>query len=389
MTPSYVVFQTLYDQIEVPFLSSVAGLVQSFSDYARRPIQAAMVLYIVFVGLMMAGGKGGSANEVMTHTLKLALIAWFATDATAYSTWVQQFFLVSLPADLANAVVTRAGGTAAPTAWAFDMIWQHSWEAGWSAWKQLSVADLGEEIVVVLFWMAALISVGLAFAIWMMSQIVLALYIIIGPLLIGLALFSATRSIFARWIGGMVSSVLLQVGILILLALTLRTEAALVVQIPSTVGPNVYTGLNLLLSCIVVFLLCGLLAFQMPGWATSLAGGMQFHGGALALIMLTQIKGATGAISGAGGAIDKGISSLRGGPSAPPGDSLSGANNGGRKEAWMQQIGGYDGLSDPNKSAATMAYGRWISAKPELGARHDLRDYVSYVQQQQASREDP
>ena len=44
-----------------------------------------------------------------------------------------------------------------------------------------------------------------AFAIWLISRVILALYIAIGPLLIGLALFPATRSIFEHWITALFS----------------------------------------------------------------------------------------------------------------------------------------------------------------------------------------
>lgn len=388
MTPTYVVFQTLYDQIQTPFIAGVTGLVASLSNYARQPVQVALVIYIAISGMVLAMGKGGSAGDTVTHLLKVAIVAWFATDATAYSTWVQQFFMTDLPNDLASAVVTGNGGAAGTTAWAFDMIWRHSWEAGWSVWKTLSVADLGEEIVVVLFWIAALLSVGIAFAIWMMSQIILALYIIIGPLVIVMVLFAPTRAITARWIGGILSSIFLQVGILILLTLTLRTEAGLVTQIPSTVGPNVYVGLNLLLACIAVFLLCGILAFQMPGWAASLAGGMQFHGGALALIMLTQMRGATSAISRTGGALNEGTDAVRRRLGAEaPGRTMSFATA--NSEPWMNSTGGYAGLSPTHQASATRSYQRWSAANPGLGARHPLGDYVAYVQRKTAERNAP
>ena len=190
-------------------------------------------------------------------------------------------------------MVQGNGGRAATNAAAFDIVWKQAWQAGLSVWQRLSVADLGEEIVVVLFWLAALVSVGIAFAIWLMSQIVLGLFIIVGPLMIGLALFGATKSIFQRWIGALISSVLLQVGILILLSLTIRTTAGLVVQIMTYNGSNVYEQLGLLLNGIIVFFLCGILAFQMPGWASSLAGGMAFHGGAVAYLLLRQMNSTT------------------------------------------------------------------------------------------------
>lgn len=383
MTPTYVLFQTIYDQVETPLLASVTGLVSSLTNYARAPVQVALVIYVAGYGILLSRGKGGSTGEAMERMLKLAIVAWFATEATAYSVWVQQFFMLDLPRDLASAVATGSGGTAQPTAWAFDMIWRHAFEAGWSVWKLFHYWDVGELSVIVLFWLAVIISVGIAFGIWMMSQITLALYIIVGPIVIPLVLFSATRSITANWISGILSKIFLQTGLLILLTLTLRTEASMLEQIATETGQNYYSGLNLLLGCIVVFLLCGIVAFQMPGWASSLAGGMQLHGGALALIFMTQMRGASSAASSTGSAIGGALDRMRGGVGRQAGENLSGSA---ASEPWMNGSGGYSALSPQLQAQATKSYEKWSAAKPGLAARHTLQDYVSYVQSEQAKR---
>ena len=318
-----VIFQTLFDQVETPLLAGVSGLVLSFSNYARAPIQAAMVLYVALTGWMMVQGKGGSSGQVLAHILKLALIAWFVTDATVYTTWVQNFFLTQLPADFSSAVVQGNNGQAVTSAGAFDIVWRQAWQAGLSVWQRLSVADLGEEIAVVLFWLFGIVAVGVAFAIWLKSQVVMGLYIIIGPLMIGLALFSATREIFARWISGLISTLFLQVGILILLALMLRVAAALVVQIMAYNGSNMYEQLGLLWGGVAVFVLLLILVWQMPAWASSLAGGMQFHAGAMALLLLSQVRGATGVVGATGSAMNRGADRIREGMRRPAQRSLS------------------------------------------------------------------
>ena len=257
---SFAIFQVLFDQLETPFLAGISALVASFSDYARAPLQAAFILYVAITGYKMMIGQGGSVTSTMQHLVKLIIAVWFATDATAYTTWVQNFFLTQLPNDLAQAVVQGNGGRAATNAAAFDIVWKQAWQAGLVVWQRLSVTDIGEEAVVLAFWLAAILSVGIAFAIWLMGQIVLRLFIIVGPLLIGLVLFDATKSIFSRWIGALLSSMLLQIGILILLSLTIRTTAGLVVQILTYHGTNAYEQIGLLLNGIIVFLLCGILA---------------------------------------------------------------------------------------------------------------------------------
>ena len=55
-----------------------------------------------------------------------------------------------------------------------------------------------------------------------------------------------------------------------------------------------------------------------------------------------------------------------------------------RTEPWMRQEGGYDALSDALQAAATRSYDEWARQKPNLARRHDLADYVRYVQDRQA-----
>jgi ATP-dependent exoDNAse (exonuclease V) alpha subunit len=51
----------------------------------------------------------------------------------------------------------------------------------------------------------------------------------------------------------------------------------------------------------------------------------------------------------------------------------------------MMERGGFDALSDDHKASAERSYEVWRTEKnPEAGARHDLRDYVAYVQRKWA-----
>ena len=52
----------------------------------------------------------------------------------------------------------------------------------------------------------------------------------------------------------------------------------------------------------------------------------------------------------------------------------------------MTQSGGFDGMSSEHQASAERSYARWAEDNPELGARHDLHDYVFYVQGKEAER---
>ena len=118
--------------------------------------------------------------------MKLCIVAWFATNGSVYTTWVQNFFLTVLPDDIIQAIVTAGNGNATINANSFDTIWKQSFEAGLRVWRLLDYWDFGEEIVIVIFWAAALVACITAFVVWFLSHVILWLFIIIGPLVLGL-----------------------------------------------------------------------------------------------------------------------------------------------------------------------------------------------------------
>jgi type IV secretion system protein VirB6 len=317
------VFQLIFDQMETPLLASVSRLVQAVSSYAQTALPAALVLYVALTGLLVMRGMGNfPASEWMTRVLKMGLVVWFITDATAYSSYVTDFALTKLPTELAN-VVSGAGTGLSVGAGTIDSVWEPARDAGWRVWERLGWDQWGEMAVVVVYWLAGLLSCAIGFTVWMLSHLVLALFIIVGPLLIVAVLFPVTAAMFERWIGALIACVLTQFGIVVLLTLTLKTEAVLTAKVIAYSGPNVYAQINLLLAIVGVFIFSAILAWQMPAWANTLAGGLHFHGAALAFMARNQAARA-GRMAAAGArAADRGITSAVDRIRRPPASSLS------------------------------------------------------------------
>jgi type IV secretion system protein VirB6 len=320
------VFQLIFDQMETPLLASVSGLVQAVSSYAQTALPAALILYVALIGLLVMIGRAQmTAREFFTHVLKMALVVWFITDATAYSSYVTDFALTKLPTELANAV-SGAGNGLSVGAGTFDSIWEPARDAGWRVMEKLSFfnGDIGEMFVVAfLYWPMALLSCVIGFAIWMLSHLILALFIIVGPLLIMAVLFPATAAMFERWVGALIACVLTQFGIVVLMTLTLQVEATLTARVTAYSGPNVYAQIQLLLALVGMFAFSAILAWQMPAWANTLAGGLHFHGAALVFMARNQAARA-GRMAAAGArAADRGITSAVDRIRRPPASSLS------------------------------------------------------------------
>ncbi len=269
--------------METPFLLSIETTVSALISYAAAPIQTALVLYIAFTGILIMRGQASEpVGGLLSRMVKLSVVTWFAMNGSVYATCVQDFFLNVLPNDITRAVANSGNGGATINANSFDTVWRQAYEAGLRIWKLLDYWDIGEEIVIIVFWLAAMAACIVSFAIWFLSHVILGLFVVIGPLMLGLILFPATKAIFERWIGAMISCVILQIVTVIMVALTLQVETQIIQKIISYRGPNQFEQLGILLASMIFFAFAGLIASQLPGFATALAGGLHFHTGAIA-----------------------------------------------------------------------------------------------------------
>lgn len=276
------IFAYIVSQVETPLVAAVADVLTAFLTFVVTPLRLTLVLYIALTGLLVLRGEVTETGAVLFgRILKMILVVWLVTKAGVYQQYVYNLFFVMLPNGLAGAL-TSSGSVSAVSAESFDQVWLKAWRAGLEVWRTLGWSDIAEKAVVVLFWGVAILSTGFCFAIWLISRVILALYIALGPLLVPLVLFAATRAIFERWIGSLISCVILQVTTIVLLYIVLAVEQQVVgrIVVMGSVDPMVM--LQVLLAGMIFFAVAAYVAFQLPAFAASLSGGLAFHTGALA-----------------------------------------------------------------------------------------------------------
>lgn len=286
------VFAYIVSQVETPLVSAVAQVMNAFLALIAAPLKVALVLYIALTGILILRGEVNEAGSALLgRFLKMALVVWVLTGAGVYQQYIYDFFFTTLPQGLAQALT--ASGTTPIDANSFDQVWIKAWRAGLEVWRTLKWSDIAEKLVVCLFWIAAILSTVFAFAIWLISRVLLALYIALGPLLIALTLFPATRAIFERWIGSLISCVILQITTIVLLYVVLIVEAQVVGTVVTMGSVDPMAMIQVLLAGVIFFAVAAFVAFQLPGVASSLAGGLHFHSGALGRAM-KNVVGSTG-----------------------------------------------------------------------------------------------
>jgi len=298
------VFAYINDQIETPLLDNLNQLVLALVAYASTPVQTSVVIYIALTGVLMLRGYANETfGNLFSRLIKISIITWVSTNGAVYTYWVSNFFLTALPTDINHAVATAMNATDAISANSFDIVLQKAFDAGLQVWKLLKWYQIGEQMFIILFVLVAIVSCIVTFAIWFISHISLAIFIAIGPLMLGLVLFPVTKPIFERWIGAMISCVIVQVTTVILLTLTLQVEGQLVTELATYKGNNPFEQDRILIAAMGFFGFVTILAFQIPGYGTALAGGLHFHAGAVGRAAMSIATGGASTLKNAAGKV--------------------------------------------------------------------------------------
>jgi type IV secretion system protein VirB6 len=208
--------------------------------------------------------------------VRSALVFFIISSAANFNQYFGTLFLATLPTELGNSI-SNATGAHSLTGGAFDDIWNRAWAAGLVVYKNLpwSIKGIALQFLVVAYWVLAILAIGVGFLIYLGAHVALGLVVAIGPLFVTCYLFPATRRFFEGWISALVSLVIVQVLSITLLSLLTRTEDMTIAQIASNgSGGNEIAQLQLLLCGMMLFVICALLASQLPGIAVGIAGGV-------------------------------------------------------------------------------------------------------------------
>jgi len=292
MDVTWQVFAWMGDKIDTPLATVVQALSGSIQDAVRAPLAGASILYIVLVGMLILSGRYSEAGPTLLgRVIRLAAITWLCTSASAYSTWVFQFFFVSLPEAITGAV---SSGTEVGAA-AIDKSFLQAWAVALSTWQKVdmgfsfeAVGQLANAITinlfVVIFVFAALIFCCFAFLVWISSRLFLGLYVIFGPILIAMALFPATKAVFERWIGNLVNQILLQGAVIVLLSMLISVQGEILAGIEpvASADANPWQSIQQILAGTIFYVVGAFAGLQLTQWAASIAGGLAFQTAGLA-----------------------------------------------------------------------------------------------------------
>lgn len=326
----WTIFETLALEIQQPLLAMVDAMISALTGPVGQVFRAGVVVMLAWL-MLKAAITGGSGNPISDLEGKLILsgaVFILASQGAVYHTYIADLFLQKMGQEISALI---GGGSGAISGQTFDKIYNTAYVAGLATYKALSWTDIGLQILVVVYWLVALLAIGLGFLIWMSSYVLLALFIGTGPLFVAMYPFGALKSISERWLGAVIAAIILQVFVVALLTILTGAETNMIGKIVAVGSGNAMQQLQLLLGGLALFFVCGLILTQLPGAASSLSGGLAFHAGGIVAGMSAAGAGAasaTGAavsgIAAGGRAVSSGVRSMGSGSARPAaGRSLS------------------------------------------------------------------
>jgi len=269
-------FANTFTGIDAPVQAFVSGVVTSLTGYLTPILRATIVVYVAANAIIMAMNPSREPLATFLRQLLVAAAVFFIiSSAVNFNQYFGTLFLTTLPTEITNAISGATGGSTL-SGNAFDNIWNRAWTAGLIVYKNLpwSLKGIALQFSVVAFWIIAIMAIGIGFMVYLGCHVILALVVALGPLFVCCFLFPTSRRFFDGWISTMVSLVLTQVLSITLLVLLTNTENATITQISAGSGSNEIAQIQLLLYAIVLFVMCALLATQLPGIAVGIAGGV-------------------------------------------------------------------------------------------------------------------
>lgn len=282
------VFSVIHGNVARPLLAAMDALALACQAWVGPNLKNGLLLY--FTGRLAIAALRRDVRPLVEWEYAAvagAMALYMASSATGYATFVRSVVIDGLGRDLAGALSGRSGIPV--TAGAFDGLWGRAWASGVAVYRNIhwSVSGMGPalglSLLVVFYWIAALLATGLGFFLWMFADVATALLVGVGPLFVGLWLFPLTRPLFWGWFGCTMASVVLKLLLIAMVGIAIGAMTVVLGMVAgvaqrASAGANELAPIQTLLGSLVLFLTFGGITTQIPGIASTIGGGFAGFG---------------------------------------------------------------------------------------------------------------
>jgi type IV secretion system protein VirB6 len=264
-------FQNISDVFDTNLMAGVTAVINNGLAWARPQVRAAATLFILVSGWLVLTGRMDK-SVLAGRVLRIMAVAALLTSAATFNTYVRDLFLQDIPSGVGSALT---GGTTYVPAAQFDALWSATQRmaatmlAEATGWTQF-----GERLVIRALMGISFVALVVIFLMWVIARVVMGMVIALGPFLIGLYLFDATRTYVQRWVGKLVSLTLVQVSIGVMLQLLMTGFNGYVRTAQANPGGSLDEKIGALLQ-VGAWYWCGLLLIgSLATVAYSIGGGL-------------------------------------------------------------------------------------------------------------------
>lgn len=209
------IFQNFATEFDATLVDGMNDVVRSGLAWAQPQLRALLVLYVVAYALGFMLTANVSARQAAYAALRGLLVA-AAIQSAHYVPYVQEMFFTTLPNQIAAAL--NGPRITVSSAQQFDIMWSATLRVNGFVLQQASGwLQVMDRAMAWVFALLCLVALGIMFVMWFVSRIFMAIVICMGPFLIPLYLFRATRGFVEGWIGKLVGLTVLQLASSILL----------------------------------------------------------------------------------------------------------------------------------------------------------------------------
>lgn len=267
------IFQSIWDGYNNSLVQNITQNVSAGLSAVAGVMQAALGLYVIITGgLMLFMGMSWDAG--IRRIIRALLVAAALTPAN-YNAWVVQFFTQGLPNWIAQSVGQKGGDAAA-----FDVLYTKVVNIASNLRTQATgLSYIGTRIEIGLAATFCELNIIIGFAIWFLSKVIMGLIVCIGPFVIPLYLFDATKGVPERWIGKLVDYAILILLVLVTLQIVQSQDTSLLALANASGMDNVDMAVQVLWNIFAVFTLGTILLIVLPSVATFIGGGFGFSAG--------------------------------------------------------------------------------------------------------------
>lgn len=311
--PLEAIFERTATELDTSLIEGMGVAVSAGLAWAAPQLKTGLMLYVAGFGLLMMYGRVDKGTFMTAIVRALAVTA--ILKASNYDYYVRDLFFTDLP----NAIAAAMDGprVTVNSADQFDRMW--SAVMHYSAFINGQASGWDDIVNRSIVWGLAganLIALGVCFGMWYIARGFMAIIICIGPWLIILYLWDATRGWVNEWIGKLVGFVVLQLAASILLRIVLSILNGRLKAMNDNPGLSIDEMIANAAGLTGIFWIMALIMFVLPSFVAIGSGA------GAGVAMASGIVGSFGG-SVAGAAATVGGLAVKGGAAA--GKALGGA----------------------------------------------------------------